>query len=122
MLARPLVHRLTGARGLLGGDVPVYAVYAAAEGHVALAALEPHFAQRLATALEVLPEDLTRERLATVFAGRSAAAWEQWAAERDIPLVAVVDHQPDLDRRGPHSNCTGGTGTTLRPGAVHWLP
>ncbi|MFW5470868.1 CoA transferase [Knoellia sp. CPCC 206435] len=92
MLARPLVHRLTGARGLLGGDVPGYAVYSAAEGHVALAALEPHFVQRLATALDALPEELTRERLGHVFAGRSAAAWEQWAAERDIPLAAVVDH------------------------------
>ncbi len=92
-LARPLVHRLTGAGGLLGGDVPGYAVYAAAEGHVALAALEPHFVQRLATALEVEPEELSRERLSQAFAGRSAADWEQWATERDIPLVAVVDHQ-----------------------------
>ena len=61
--------------------------------YVALAALEPHFVQRLATALEVVPEELSRERLSRVFAGRSAAAWEQWATERDIPLVAVVDHQ-----------------------------
>lgn len=91
-LARPVVHRLTGARGLLGGDLPVYAVYAAAEGHVALAALEPHFVQRLASALDVVPEELTSERLARTFAHRSAVAWEQWASERDIPLVAVVDH------------------------------
>ncbi|KGN40135.1 CoA transferase [Knoellia aerolata] len=88
-LARPLAHGLTGAHGLLGGSLPVYAVYAAADGHVALAALEAHFAQRLLTALEIGEEDLTGEHLARVFAARSATEWQRWARERDIPLVAV---------------------------------
>lgn len=93
VLVRPVVHGLTGARGLLGGGLPVYAVYPAAQGHVALAALEPHFAQRLMSALEVGPEDLTHEHLEQVFAGRSATEWQQWAREHDIPLVAVTDRQ-----------------------------
>jgi crotonobetainyl-CoA:carnitine CoA-transferase CaiB-like acyl-CoA transferase len=85
------VHGLTGARGLLGGDLPAYAVYAAADGHVALAALEPHFVRRLAAAVEVAPDELTREHLEQVFAARTAAEWERWAVERDIPLVAVLE-------------------------------
>lgn len=92
-LVRPVVHGLTGERGLLGGDLPAYAVHAAAEGHVALAALEPHFTQRLLDALGIAPEGLTHERLVEVFAGRSATQWERWARERDIPLVAVVDRR-----------------------------
>lgn len=92
-LARPVVHGLTGPRGLLGGRLPTYAVYPAAEGHVALAALEPHFVQRLAAALEVDADGLTSQLLAEAFAGRTAVEWQAWAAERDIPLVAVADRQ-----------------------------
>lgn len=90
-MARPVVHGLTVPGGLLGGGLPVYDVYAASEGHVALAALEPHFTARLLEALEIIPDDLTRERLAEVFAGRTATDWQQWADERDIPLGAVAD-------------------------------
>lgn len=88
-LARPVVHELTSPGGPIGGALPVYDVYAAAEGHVALAALEPHFVTRLAEAVDLAPEALTRERLAEVFATRSAGAWQEWADARDIPLVAV---------------------------------
>lgn len=89
-MARPVVHGLTVPGGLLGGGLPVYDVYAAAEGHVALAALEPHFTARLLTALEINPDDLSRERLTEVFATRTATEWQQWADERDIPLAAVA--------------------------------
>lgn len=90
VMARPVVHGLTVPGGLLGGGLPVYDVYAASQGHVALAALEPHFTTRLLEALEIAPDDLSRERLAAVFAGRTAADWQQWADERDIPLAAVA--------------------------------
>lgn len=89
-MARPVVHGMTVPGGLLGGGLPVYGVYAASEGHVALAALEPHFAARLVTALEIGPDDLSHARLAEVFATRPAAEWQAWADERDIPLAAVV--------------------------------
>lgn len=88
-LARPLVHGLTSPDGPIGGALPVYDVYAAAQGHVALAALEPHFVARLADALDLAPDALTRERLAGVFATRSASEWQAWADEHDVPLVAV---------------------------------
>ena len=48
-MARPVAHGLTVPGGLLGGGLPVYDVYAASRGHVALAALEPHFTARLLT-------------------------------------------------------------------------
>ncbi|MEO5608853.1 MAG: CoA transferase [Ornithinibacter sp.] len=89
-MSAPVVHGLTVAGGLLGGGLPVYGTYAAADGHVALAALEPHFAGRLMTALGMAPDDLSHEGLAEAFSHRTAAQWQQWADERDIPLVAVV--------------------------------
>ncbi|QIA28149.1 CoA transferase [Thermaerobacter sp. PB12/4term] len=46
-LAEPLRHGLTAPGGLLGGGLPFYRCYPAREGWVAVAALEPHFAQRL---------------------------------------------------------------------------
>jgi alpha-methylacyl-CoA racemase len=88
-MARPVVHGLTVPGGLLGGGLPVYDVYAASEGHVALAALEPHFTARLLAALQLDPEDLSRERLTEVFALRTALEWQVWADEHDIPLAAV---------------------------------
>lgn len=90
VMARPVVHGLTVPGGLLGGGLPVYGVYAASQGHIALAALEPHFATRLLAELEIDPDDLSRERLQQVFAQRHADEWQKWADERDIPLAAVV--------------------------------
>jgi alpha-methylacyl-CoA racemase len=86
--AIPARHGITAAGGPLGGADPFYAVYDAAEGRVALAALEPHFQKRLLSALAV---EATAEGLAKAFAARSATEWEAWAHERDIPLAAVLE-------------------------------
>jgi alpha-methylacyl-CoA racemase len=92
-LAMPLRHGLTGAGGPLGGAHPLYAVYAAAEGHVALAALEPRFSARLVQllALQDAAADPVRLRgaLAESFAQQTAPAWEAWARANDLPLAAV---------------------------------
>ena len=85
--ARPLRYGLTGSEGVLGGRFPGYNLYEAREGWVALAALEPHFLARLQNALGLAV--IRREALAEAFLTRPAADWECWAAERDIPLVAV---------------------------------
>lgn len=85
-MGRPAVHGLTAPGGILGGGHPPYAIYAAADGHVALAALEPHFLTRTTQALGV---DGSAEAFAGVFATRTAADWEAWAAEHDVPLAAV---------------------------------
>ncbi|WP_068254665.1 CoA transferase [Janibacter corallicola] len=89
-MSGPVRHGLTGPGRLLGGALPVYAIYEALEGRVALAALEPHFTTGLLEALGLAQEECTHERLAQVFAERSAADWEIWATEHDVPLVAVT--------------------------------
>ena len=86
-LAAPLRHGLTAPGALLGGGSAVYGVYAAAEGWVAVAALEPAFAARLGATLGIDPLD--RAALTAALRARTADAWEAWAREHDLPLAAV---------------------------------
>jgi alpha-methylacyl-CoA racemase len=86
-LAAPLRAGLTAAGGLLSGGYPFYGFYRASDGWIAVAALEPHFAERLL--LELKLDHATRGELERVFLERSAAAWDRWAIERGLPLVAV---------------------------------
>jgi len=86
-LAQPLAEGLTRPGGVLGGGLPAYHLYEARDGWIAVAALEPHFAKRLAEALAIDP--LTRPALAARFAADTAAHWESWARNLDLPLVAV---------------------------------
>jgi alpha-methylacyl-CoA racemase len=85
--AQPRRCGLTAAGGLLGGGSPLYGLYRAKEGWIALAALEPAFARRLAESLEVDPAD--RAALEAAFTARTADEWEAWARERDLPIAAV---------------------------------
>lgn len=87
VLAQPLAHGLTTPGALLGGGVPGYGLYAAQDGYVAVAALEPRFFTRLIEALGL--SDASRDELERVFEARPAAAWEAWAKEHDLPIVAV---------------------------------
>lgn len=86
--ALPLRHGITAAEGLLGGGHAAYRFYQAADGWIALAALEPHFRRRLADELGVDAADA--DELAARFRTRPAAEWEAWAEENDLPLVEVV--------------------------------
>jgi len=86
-LAEPIKAGLTSTGGLLGGGFPLYGFYKASDGWIAIAALEPHFVERLLAELNV--KHAHRSELERIFLERSAAAWENWAAERDLPLVAV---------------------------------
>lgn len=85
-LAAPLTYGLTASGGVLGGGNPAYAIYPTREGDVAVGALEPHFRKRLYEGLG-LPDGADPR---AVLATRTAAEWERWALERDIPLVAIV--------------------------------
>jgi alpha-methylacyl-CoA racemase len=85
--ALPHEYGLTAPEGLLGGGFAGYQVYEAAQGWIAVAALEPHFAKRLASELGL--ESLTHERLAQSFRSRTDQEWETWAASRDLPIVAI---------------------------------
>jgi alpha-methylacyl-CoA racemase len=86
--ATPLRHGLTAPGGLLGGGLPLYRVYAAAQGWVALAALEAHFRERFQRALGL--ETADHEALQRLFLTRSAAEWEAWAIQHDLPLARVT--------------------------------
>jgi crotonobetainyl-CoA:carnitine CoA-transferase CaiB-like acyl-CoA transferase len=86
-LAAPLYRGLTGDGRPLGGSNPAYRIYSARDGAIAVAALEPHFRARLFEGLG-LPDGADP---ATVFRSKTAMEWERWAAERDLPLVALKD-------------------------------
>lgn len=93
--AAPARHRVTTAGGPLGGGNPAYAVYASRDGLVAVAALEPHFRSRLYAALG-LPDGTD---LAAVLGTRTAAEWETWGTEKDIPIAAVTSYEiPDTQK------------------------
>ena len=85
--AAPYVHGLTQDGGVLGGGLPAYGIYPAREGWVAVAALEPHFAQRLQAMLGI--ERLDVELIRAAFAQRPAQEWEVLAQHHDLPLAAV---------------------------------
>lgn len=84
-LTAPLLHGLTSPRGRLGGGLPAYRIYAAREGRVAVAALEPHFRLGLYKALGV-PEG---QDLEAVMRTRTALQWERWARPYGLPIAAI---------------------------------
>ena len=86
-LAQPLHEGLTRRDALLGGGYAGYNLYGALDGWIAVAALEPHFAERLAEALGI--GSLSVEVLRKRFAAQTADHWQRWAAERDLPIVAL---------------------------------
>lgn len=100
--ALPLRHGVTSDGGLLGGGYPYYGLYETRDGWVALAALEPKFRRRV---VEELGAEPGSEDFARALRARTAAEWEEWGDERDIPLAAVVDeHSPR------HRSIDDGTG------------
>jgi alpha-methylacyl-CoA racemase len=86
-LAGPRREGLTAPGALLGGGFAGYNLYAAKSGWIAVAVLEPRFAERLREAF-ALPA-LDRAGLAALFATHDAAYWHAWAREHDLPLVAL---------------------------------
>ena len=107
--AEPLHWGLTGPGGLLGGGFPGYGLYRAREGYVALAALEPHFWERLLEELGVSGDD--RRHLEQTFETETAERWEEWASARDLPLVAVRDVEEDEKDENAFGSERGDTST-----------
>jgi len=87
MLAQPLHEGLTRKGSLLGGGFAGYNLYAARAGWVAVAALEPHFAQRLAQRFAL--KEISVDALRDLFASHDADYWEAWGREHDLPIAAV---------------------------------
>lgn len=79
--AAPLRSGLTAPGGLLSGTHDIYGLYPSADGWVAAAPLEPHFADRWRALLG--PEGPAALRR------QSTAHWIRVAQEQDLPLAAV---------------------------------
>lgn len=95
-LALPWNWGLTQPVGDVGGAHAGYRIYPCADGIVAVAALEPHFAQRLCEAADLLlshPTDMRKPEIhqgvARFLAARSCEELMQLAQDRDIPLHAL---------------------------------
>lgn len=95
-LALPRSWGLTTPDGAVGGAHAGYQVYACRDGRVAVAALEPHFAQRLCQAAGLPQSELhhmlaptTRAHVAQWMAQRSRSELEQLASALDIPLMTL---------------------------------
>jgi len=98
-LALPRHWGLTLPRGSVGGAHAGYAVYACITGRVAVAALEPHFAARLAEVAGIKAaksgQDLmilasTHLKLSEFFAGLTRKQIERIAKEKDLPLLTMA--------------------------------
>ncbi len=94
-LALPRTWGLTQPSGAVGGAHAGYRVYPCADGRVAVAALEPHFAARLCEAAQIASRDMmapaTHEALAAWLAGRTRAELDAMGRERDVPLLTLAD-------------------------------
>ena len=90
-LALPRRWGLTETHGDVGGAHAGYRIYPCADGRVAVAALEPHFAARLLHAAGLAPEaDLrdagTRAAIAAFLATQSRLQLDALGSTADIPL------------------------------------
>ncbi|MDD0814398.1 CoA transferase [Curvibacter sp. HBC28] len=97
-LALPRHWGLTRPEGAVGGAHAGYRVYRCADGRVALAALEPHFAAALCqqagiaiTGADTLFSAATHSAVAQFLAGQTRAALEQMAQQHDVPLFTLAD-------------------------------
>ena len=97
-LALPRHWGLTLPKGSVGGAHAGYAVYACIKGRVAVAALEPHFAARLAEVAGIkaakLGQDVmllpsTRLKLSEFFAGLTRKQIDTLATAHDLPLLTM---------------------------------
>lgn len=79
-------YRMMGDGAILGGAFPGYGLYEAADGFVALAAIESHFFMRT---LETFGADGSHETLQAAFAEKTVAELEAIAIQADIPLNGV---------------------------------
>lgn len=93
-LALPHTWTLTTAEGDVGGAHAFYRIYPCADGRVAYAALEPHFAARLLQLLDLPPDTdphlpKVHEALAAWTLRHARAALDALGRENDIPLYTM---------------------------------
>jgi alpha-methylacyl-CoA racemase len=96
-LGLPNAWGLTTPSGAVGGAHAGYNVYACADGRVAVAALEPHFAKALAGVAKIKVSAASdwfglplKAQLSRFFKRHSRAQLDAWALEFDLPLHTMV--------------------------------
>lgn len=96
-LAMPRHMQMTTPEGPVGGAHAGYRIYPCKNGRIAVAALEPHFAQRLCEAAGVplqhpvrdLFKPEIRQALTAFFAGKTRQQIDTLAQARDIPMMGL---------------------------------
>ncbi|WP_051321429.1 CoA transferase [Chrysiogenes arsenatis] len=83
----PLKYGSTLPNGGLGGAIPEYNLYQTQDGWIAVAALEPHFKERLEGAFSLSGAESYR----AIFATESSLFWQEWAHEHDVPIEIVKE-------------------------------
>jgi alpha-methylacyl-CoA racemase len=86
-LAAPRNAGLTTPGAHLAGAFPGYNLYRTSNGWVSVAALEPHFYQRLCEQLGV--SSPSYESFAACFASQGNSYWSEFAARHDLPIEPV---------------------------------
>lgn len=93
-LSLPRVWGLTTPGMAVGGGHAGYQIYSCKNGRVAVAALEPHFAERLCAAAGLGAPDMnlpaTRQAMAAWLLGKTRAQLEKLALDKDIPLHTLT--------------------------------
>jgi len=93
-LAQPRRWGLTGPGGAVGGAHAGYRIYACKDGRVAVAALEPHFAQALCAAAGLKTSNMlkpaTRKTLESWFAQQTRRTLDTMAQRLDLPLHTLA--------------------------------
>lgn len=104
-LALPRQWKMTTPDGDVGGAHAGYNMYACADGTVALAALEPHFAQRICQAAGIDSGDYSvaamrspavHAALQHFFANKSCVQLASMADQNDIPLHLIANKYKQL--------------------------
>lgn len=85
--ALPVRLGMTTPQGPLGGALPHYNVYESKDGWIAVAALEPHFLQRLLSILGLKKPGF--EEFQRAFKTKTSSEWNLIAKRDDIPLAPV---------------------------------
>ena len=92
-LARPRAWGLTQAGGMVGGAHAGYRIYACADGRVAVAALEPHFAAALCKVAQIAPADMLAPAVHAALAGwfllQRREQLDALARAFDLPLYTL---------------------------------
>ncbi len=96
-LALPRHWKLTTPDGIIGGAHAFYQVMPCKDGRVAIAALEPHFAKRLAELVKLPlsnPRDVNHEafkkKLLSFMKTRFCSELETLAQQHDLPIYAMT--------------------------------